>query len=441
MLKRKIILRKDEPEYFFLFKLLRDTINKPPPRGVTMIQHSHETAKELTGYSPKKFGDDGSKKNMLKGFPDCFEFVPDTFRKSSPAEQNNFVTCFYYHGGGFMFHSPQFEFKQYLGKLAKLMNIRIFAPDYRKTPYHPYPTPVNDCYDWTIHLLDHRKKYGINENNFCIMGDSAGGTCVLSVLYRLYKNSMSYKPFYISAISPVCCGAFYDLPSFHDPVSLSAFPLEAYQLFALSFTCGLDYHDADKPHGKGLPYKTKRNQFVTQSCGLLPACGYTFDSACTNTTKYLPIEDVPAEECFQMKNKNKNGLMAEFGGELNGIIKDTNDLLNPEIAFFFIETEDLKKFISFYKHTKFHFTVAEYDSTRDEILMVANRMIELEAKVTWSISRDQPHDFPFRATFLGGWMPTADKTTAALIEDMKEFIEFYREGGKKNFSSKSTTSL
>ena len=410
--------RKQEPQYNFLFRVLRDTIRSDLPFGVHMIEHNDFTAKMATNNTPNKDPIND------RTFPSCYEFVPDTFLMATPEQKSKFITCFYFHGSGFMFHSPQHEFKGYLGRLAKLCNIRILAPNYRKTPVYHYPTPVDDCYNWTLHFLENHKDYKINPNNFCLMGDSAGGTAVMACLVRFFKENQPWHPFYIAGISPVVCGGFYDLPSFHDEVAISDFPINHYLMFCLSFTCGSAYHDAKDPN-----YKAMRNEWCLKSHCLIDS---GVDEACLDTDKYLPIDcDIP-DQLKHREKMTKVDLKVRYGQHLKGLIADSDCIQNPEIAFFFMSSENLGKFCQHFSKTKFHFNVAEYDSTRDEILMVANRMIEKGAKVTWSISRDMPHDFPFRSTLMGGWQPSADKATKALVDDIKEFLEYYRQGGSKN---------
>ena len=466
-IKRKLVLQKKESRYEEEFKIIRDTLKQKVCKGVKLIKHTKETAEKLSGESPSYKLDDT--------FPHCYEFTPSKFYDESEnmteqekrKEKRNYVTCFYFHGGGFMYHSPQYEFNKYLSRMAKILNIRIFAPNYRKTPNFSYPTPINDCYDWTTHFLKNSEIYNLDPKNFCMMGDSAGGTCVMSLLVRLFRTDQQWKPFYICGISPVVCGAFYDLPSFQDPWCINAFSVDNYIMYALSFSVGKEYYDcqqyilhpdlkkkeklSDDEFLAKRKYASIRNSWTKQSHCLVDL---NIDSECFNIEKYLPI---PALSCLKDLQQDFNntshttnsGCLANimnhdkrednllhfeklYGKEdLQKLLKESQAITNPEIAFFCMSTKELKDFTKFFHGTKFHFNVAEFDSTRDEILMVANRMIEAKARVTWSISRDMPHDFPFMSTTLGGFKPSANKDTLEMLNDMKEFIDGFRPGGKK----------
>lgn len=444
--KREYYLRKQETFYEKQFKTIRDTLNKDCCYGIKMIEHNIETAEKLTGQSPQVLT---GQERIDNTFPKCFEFVSTKFIKNKIGDKNDYVTCFYFHGGGFMWNSPQFEFKAYLSNLAKQLNIRIFAPDYRKTPKFSYPTPINDCYEWMLHYLENAEKYGINPENFIVAGDSAGGTAAMACLVRLFKTNQIYKPFYVCAISPVVCGAYYDLPSFHDPVCIQSFSVDKYLMYALSFSVGERFYDSHQyiPGPKTKPPKDltedelaekstfarKRVNWARKSHCLI---GLGIDEACFDREKYLPIKCNVTSQFDELMHRDERTTISDlkmlYDKDLPLLQEESKAVTNPEIAFFCISTEELKEFLKFYHGTKFHFNVAEFDSTRDEILMVANRMIEAKGKVTWSIARDMPHDYPFMSTTLGGFKPSANKDTVSLLADMKDFIEKYKKGGKKH---------
>ena len=57
--------------------------------------------------------------------------------------------------------------------------VQIFS--YRMAPEHPFPIPIEDCYNLTKYVLESRNEFG-DTDKVIISGDSAGGniTCVVS---------------------------------------------------------------------------------------------------------------------------------------------------------------------------------------------------------------------------------------------------------------------
>ena len=42
------------------------------------------------------------------------------------------------------------------------------------SPEYSYPTPINDCYKVTLHVMQNSKEYGVDLNKLILAGDSAG---------------------------------------------------------------------------------------------------------------------------------------------------------------------------------------------------------------------------------------------------------------------------
>ncbi|KAF7190088.1 Esterase [Pseudocercospora fuligena] len=76
----------------------------------------------------------------------------------------------YMHGGGYSFGSTQ-SHRKFSAHLAKACNTPALSIDYRLTPEHPYPAPLDDCVNAYKYLLDQ----GIPAKNIAIAGDSCGG--------------------------------------------------------------------------------------------------------------------------------------------------------------------------------------------------------------------------------------------------------------------------
>jgi len=83
----------------------------------------------------------------------------------------------YIHGGGYVAGSPA-GYHGLAGNYAKLLKAKVFVPDYRLAPEHPFPAALDDvlaAYKW---LLDQGHPAG----SITFSGDSAGGAMVVSVM-------------------------------------------------------------------------------------------------------------------------------------------------------------------------------------------------------------------------------------------------------------------
>lgn len=100
-------------------------------------------------------------------------------RVSTPLSQD----CrhvFFLHGGGFIIGSPAL-YRHFTWRIASAARAHVLAVDYRLAPEHPFPAALDDAvvaYRWL--LTD-----GALPRQIAVMGDSAGGGLVLSLLLRL----------------------------------------------------------------------------------------------------------------------------------------------------------------------------------------------------------------------------------------------------------------
>lgn len=86
----------------------------------------------------------------------------------------------YLHGGGYVSCSPR-SHRAITCALARLLGWRVFCPDYRLAPEHPFPAAVDDAaaaFQWLV-------QQGIEARNIAVAGDSAGGGLVIAACLRL----------------------------------------------------------------------------------------------------------------------------------------------------------------------------------------------------------------------------------------------------------------
>ncbi len=86
----------------------------------------------------------------------------------------------YFHGGGMISGSVELcdgPLSRYVSKSG----VAMLAVEYRLSPEHPYPAPVEDCYAGLLWLAEHAAELEIDLARIAVMGDSAGGGLAAAV--------------------------------------------------------------------------------------------------------------------------------------------------------------------------------------------------------------------------------------------------------------------
>jgi epsilon-lactone hydrolase len=102
----------------------------------------------------------------------------------------------YIHGGGYISGSPH-GYRTLPAQFARRLGIRVWAPDYRLAPEHPFPAALDDvttAYEWMT------RSYG-EDSPILVGGDSAGGAMTVSMMVRA-RNAGLPMPRAGIAISP-----------------------------------------------------------------------------------------------------------------------------------------------------------------------------------------------------------------------------------------------
>jgi acetyl esterase/lipase len=84
------------------------------------------------------------------------------------------------HGGAFIIGSPNL-YRHLTWRIASAARSRLLAVDYRLAPEHPFPAALEDAftaYNWLL-------TRGTDPSRIAVMGDSAGGGLVFSLMLRL----------------------------------------------------------------------------------------------------------------------------------------------------------------------------------------------------------------------------------------------------------------
>jgi epsilon-lactone hydrolase len=100
------------------------------------------------------------------------------------------------HGGAFIIGSPNL-YRHLTWRIASAARARVLAVDYRLAPEHPFPAALEDAfaaYNWLV-------ASGTHPSRIAIMGDSAGGGLVFSLMLRL-RDEGCPLPAAAAALSP-----------------------------------------------------------------------------------------------------------------------------------------------------------------------------------------------------------------------------------------------
>ena len=109
---------------------------------------------------------------------------------------NSKGTIFYIHGGGFCVGSAK-ERRDICQLIAKQYGYNCVSFDYRLAPENKWPAQLEDCLTAYLALLEQ----GTAQNEIIFMGESAGGTLVLSLALRLKELGLP-QPKAIVSFSP-----------------------------------------------------------------------------------------------------------------------------------------------------------------------------------------------------------------------------------------------
>ncbi|MFE6055269.1 alpha/beta hydrolase [Kitasatospora sp. NPDC056446] len=89
---------------------------------------------------------------------------------NGPHTQTRTGTILYFHGGGWVFGSPETAMSL-TGNLVARTGFAAYSPDYRLAPEHPFPAAIEDALSAYRALLDN----GEDPSAIAFAGDSAGG--------------------------------------------------------------------------------------------------------------------------------------------------------------------------------------------------------------------------------------------------------------------------
>ncbi|CAM0141051.1 unnamed protein product [Umbelopsis sp. WA50703] len=115
----------------------------------------------------------------------------------------------YAHGGAMVLMSSKTH-RLLTWCISKSTGLPIFSINYRLAPEHPFPAGLHDVVLSFLHLIDKEEGYGYDPANVMVMGDSAGGGLMLSMMLYLRDHGLPL-PGAATLLSP-----WVDLSMSHD---------------------------------------------------------------------------------------------------------------------------------------------------------------------------------------------------------------------------------
>jgi acetyl esterase/lipase len=88
------------------------------------------------------------------------------------------------HGGGMVMGSIADDDGN-AARLSVELGVTVIAIDYRLSPEHPFPIPVEDCFSVAAWILDHGRELGVELDRSIIYGGSAGGGLAIATAMAL----------------------------------------------------------------------------------------------------------------------------------------------------------------------------------------------------------------------------------------------------------------
>ena len=91
------------------------------------------------------------------------------------------------HGGGFIVGSAVQD-ESICASFARDLGLVVVSVDYRLAPEHPFPAPLNDCFEAWRWFQDLAPDYGVDPTRIAVGGLSAGAGLAACLAQRIYDS-------------------------------------------------------------------------------------------------------------------------------------------------------------------------------------------------------------------------------------------------------------
>jgi acetyl esterase len=115
-------------------------------------------------------------------------------------EAGSLPTLIYYHGGGFVIGTIETH-DSTCRRVANRSRCQVISIDYRLSPEHPFPAPIDDGIAAFRHVRDNAAALGADPARLAVGGDSAGGA-VAAVVCQAMRDAREAGPAFQMLIYP-----------------------------------------------------------------------------------------------------------------------------------------------------------------------------------------------------------------------------------------------
>lgn len=113
---------------------------------------------------------------------------PINIRLFAPKNENYLPVIIYFHRGGWVYGSIE-ESEMICRRLANETGSIVAAIEYRLSPEHKFPIPLEDCYDATKWIVENAPTFLGDPSKVIICGESAGGNLAAAVALMMLKTN------------------------------------------------------------------------------------------------------------------------------------------------------------------------------------------------------------------------------------------------------------
>lgn len=124
------------------------------------------------------------------------------YRRYRPlgVEAGSLPTLIYYHGGGFVIGTIETH-DSTCRRLANRSRCQVISIDYRLSPEHPFPVPIDDGIAAFRYVRDNAAAMGADPARLAVGGDSAGGA-MAAVVCQAMRDAKEQGPAFQMLIYP-----------------------------------------------------------------------------------------------------------------------------------------------------------------------------------------------------------------------------------------------
>lgn len=112
---------------------------------------------------------------------------PLTARLYRPSDESSLPVILFFHGGGFVFTTME-QYDPMCSKLAAISGCAVLSVDYRLSPEHPFPVPVEEALFAAAWLGEHAESLGLDPERIIVSGESAGANLAAVVAQKAGKD-------------------------------------------------------------------------------------------------------------------------------------------------------------------------------------------------------------------------------------------------------------